>query len=197
MKIGIIAEGDTEYACLPTLVAKNEHVIVGTYNLGGVGDYFPWEALMRKKVYPLLRAFAYKQVAGRPDKVIIVIDREKRVDCPPTLAAAGVSILGGCLAAENIVMNFSLVVPDPVFECWLLANVRALDESPFFKTKVSTVIGATTDGTHMLKSIKTCLKRGVKWDKVKFGKALAQRLDIRNDTVLGASRSLRKFVKEI
>ena len=197
MKIGIIAEGDTEYACLPTLVAKRNHVIVGTYNLGGVGDDFPWDGLMRKKVFPLIRAFAQKQTSGRPDKVIIVIDREKRSDCCPALATTATSLLSRCLAAENVNMNFTVVVPNPIFECWLLADVQALDSSPLFKARLSETIGSTTDGCDVLSMLKPCLKRGAKWDKVKYGKALAQRLDLQSNKVLSASRSLRKFVKEL
>jgi hypothetical protein len=197
VKIGIIAEGDTEYTCLPTLVAKKGHVIVGTYNLGGVGNQYPWEGLMRKKVFPFLRAFSRKQVGSRPDRVLIVIDREERASCCPDLAAEGVTILQRCLKRSNISLDFRLVVPDPVFECWLMADVCALDASHLFKTRPSSVIGPQTDGVNVLKALKRCLRRSEKWDKVKYGKALAQRLDFEKQNVLAASRSLRKFVKEI
>ncbi len=152
---------------------------------------------MRKKVFPLLRAFAHKQSSGRPDKVIIVIDRERRSDCCPDLSYIANSVLSSSLAAENIEISFSVIIPDPCFECWLFANVEALDSSPLFKTKPSTVIGVTTDGRDMIDVIRPCLKPGIKWDKVRFGKGLAQRIDLRDNVVLSASRSLRKLVKEL
>ena len=197
MKIGVIGEGDTEYHCLPTLAAKFGHIIVSTYNLGGVGPEFPWEGLMRKRVFPLLRACVRKHDAGRPDKVLIVIDREDRSDCCPDLASQAKLVLDSCLGEENLEIDFSVVLPDPCFECWLFADTTALDNSPLFTRRLSEVIGATTDGRRIESLIKPHLKKSEKWDKVKFGKPLAQRLDLTNPAVLAASRSLRKLVKEL
>jgi hypothetical protein len=197
MRIGVIGEGETEFHCVPTLVAKLGHVVVGVHQLGGVGSGFPWEKLFCDKVYPYVRGFAVKSPINRPDKVIIVLDREERQECCGLLARQAQNLLLSELAKENLTMPVSVVLANRQFECWLVGDGSALDSSPLLKQKLSPLIGTTIDEANVLGIIKQNLKRGCGWDKPRYGKALAQKLDLACPRVLASSRSLRKFVKEL
>ena len=97
----------------------------------------------------------------------------------------------------ELTMSVAVVIPNPTFECWLLANSKILDNSPLFKKPISSAIGNQTDGKNIPALIQKHLKDSEKWDKPVHGKMLAQKLDLTDTTVLKRSRSLRKFVKEI
>jgi hypothetical protein len=197
MKIGIIGEGDTEYACLPTMVSKLGHTVVGNHNLCGIGANYPTESLFAKKIYPYVRGLSIKSMQSRPDRVVIVLDRENRTECSGEIAAAGLKILERELSKENLIMPISVVVANRQFECWLLADTTALDGSPLFKDVLSSQIGPTIDEINVLGIIRANLRPSCGWDKPRYGKALAQKLDLTSPEVLSASRSLRKFVKEL
>jgi hypothetical protein len=66
-----------------------------------------------------------------------------------------------------------------------------------FKRPLSRLIGGITDGKDILSIINANLKPSRNWDKIRFGLALAKKLDLSKGTVLQRSRSLRKFVKEL
>lgn len=195
MRIGVIGEGDTEFYCLPTLVAKLNHVVVGVRNLGGVGDGYEWKSLFERRIYPYVRSFA--KSASRPDKVVIVLDRERRHACCGSLACDGVTVLTKSLQAEQLTMPVSVVLANRQIECWLFSNPELLDRSPRFKRQMSSLLGSATDESNILDIVHANLKPGKNWDKVRDGKALAQRLDLNCARTLGRSRSLRKFVKEL
>ncbi|MGA2030216.1 MAG: hypothetical protein ABSG87_09105 [Verrucomicrobiota bacterium] len=197
MKIGIIGEGQTEFYCLPTLVAKFNHTIVGVHHLHGVGATHAWDKVVCLKFYPYVRAFAKKSSVNKPDNVLIVVDRETRPQCCPELADQAVARLQSLRGADGLMMPVAVVIPNPKFECWLLANPQILDNSPLFKKPISSAIGNQTDGKNIDALIKRHLKADEKWIKHVYGKKLAQKLDLNDKTTLKRSRSLRKFVKEL
>lgn len=197
MKVGIIGEGETEFACLPNMAAQLGHVVVGCHSLGGVGSNYPLDALFTKKIFPYVRGFAVKNANSRPDKVIIVFDREDRAECCGSLANMGLSLLQQQLSEHNLQMPLAVVIPNRLFECWLLANTTVLDNSPIMQRPISLELGNVVDEISVSSVIRRNLRPGHSWDKPKYGKALVQRLDLRDPRVLQASRSLRKFVKEL
>jgi Domain of unknown function (DUF4276) len=197
MRIGVIGEGETEYYCVPTLVAKLGHVVAGVHSLGGVGTEFPWDKLFTHRIYPYVRGFAVKNLQNRPDRVVIVLDREERQECCGMLSGQAEGLLAQSLANENLTLPVSVVLANRQFECWLLADTTALDSSPLIKEPISPHLAESIDETDVLHIINGKLRRGCSWDKVRYGKALAQRLNIQDAAILNRSRSLRKFVKEL
>jgi len=197
MKVGVIGEGPTEYRCVPSLVARLNHRVVGVHDLGGIGGSFPWDKAILLRVYPYVRSFAVRGSPSRPDKVIVVVDREDRPECCGALAGRGCDLIRAELAKEGLEISTSIVLANRQFECWLFAQPELLDGSPIFKVRISSLINSETDEKNILSMVNASLKQGRKWDKPGYGKALAQRLELTNPAVLGRSRSLRKFVKEL
>jgi len=197
MMFGVIGEGETEYNCVPSMIATLGHTVAGVHNLGGVGPDYPWDRVFTDKIYPYVRGFAVKRPENRPDRVLIVLDRESREDCCGNLASAAEELLSQSLAKDNLTISLSVVLANRQFECWLLANIHVLDKSRIMKRPISELLNGGTDERNVLRIITSNLVRGETWDKPRYGKQLAQRLDLQDASVLANSRSLRKFVKEV
>lgn len=72
MNIACVGEGDSEYFCLPKIIGRLGHVVISNANLGGCAD--DWDRMFSIQILPYVQTAALKQ----PDKILIVVDREKR-----------------------------------------------------------------------------------------------------------------------
>lgn len=196
MKFGLIVEGDTEYYCLPKIVGKLGGVVVGNNNLGGVGPEYPWEVLFAEKVFPFVAAYACRSDNKRPDLVLIVIDRETRIECCPLLAKNAIEVLRKKLFDRSLHIDVSVVIPDITFENWIFVQPSLLDNSAYFD-KFSVGLPASLDGFSFSSHISRHIKKGVKWNKPASGGAIVSRVDYHDANVVGRSRSLRKLIKDI
>src|SRR4051812_21151019 len=104
MKVAIIGEGETEFYCAPKLVGRLGHVLIHRSQIGGAME--DWEATIKIKVLPQVQTAALK----KPDKLVILLDREGRSECCPTLAGAAIAIIAAGLAAENLTCPFCIIV---------------------------------------------------------------------------------------
>ena len=100
MRVAVVGEGLTEYHSLPTLAGRLGNDVIRRVHFRGSNAGFDWDQLFRKKIVPLVNAVA----TACPDKIVVVLDREDREDCPGDLAKRGLAIiledcsycLGGC-----------------------------------------------------------------------------------------------------
>jgi uncharacterized protein DUF4276 len=131
--IGLVVEGDAEYAALPLLHRRNLFPgcpPMSAINLHGVGsDRLPIG--IAKLVAPKV---IQHQVAGR-EHVVVCIDREQRGACAPKLAEDVARELARELSARGLgVERVDIVVADRAFEAWLLADAAGLHRRGIFKT---------------------------------------------------------------
>jgi len=129
--IGLIVEGDSEFAALPLL--HKEGLIpncppMKTINLHGVGsDRHPIG--IAKMVTPKIIQLA---LAGCKN-VVVCFDREQRPTCAPQLAReVNLAILNEFRSRGNVVPRFQVVVADRAFEAWLLAGAESLHAAGIF-----------------------------------------------------------------
>jgi len=191
MRIACIGEGQTEYFCLPTIVGRRGHTVVGNLIVNGCSE--DWELAISSKVIPRVFGMAEKQ----PDKILITLDRERRPRCSPLLAQSALQLIGDALTAKNMKCSVAIVVADLSFESILFADYSLVDRLAILRTPLSPRLGATLDGKNALAHIADCLLPGKSYDKVVHGRALAQKLRLDEAGVLNRSRSLRKLLKEI
>jgi len=193
VRVAIIGEGQTEYYCLPTIAGRMGNVVVGHPHIRGAGADCDWDTLFHRKVVPLVIAMA----ARRPDKIVIVLDREERPDCPPDLATRGINVIrencGYCLANCTV----SVVISNKKFECLLFADYEAVDKMKILHGPVSNRFPATTDEQNVLSWIRHTLRPGSSYEKIRDGKFLAQTMSMNDPAVLARSKPLRKLVKEL
>jgi hypothetical protein len=191
-----VVEGKAEYYCIPSLLGRRSHVVTGVLNMqGGNNGKLSWETLLRTRVFPRVRGMALKQ----PDKVLVVLDREGRPDCSPTLAAEAVRLLQQDLNSENIVCNLCVVVCDRKFENAILADTHLVDRLNIIRGdhKFSALAPQTLDGIGVIGILADCMLPGKCYDKVEHGLALVRCLNYDDPTVLARSRCLRKLIKEM
>lgn len=79
MTIVCVNEGDTEFACVPKIAGRLGHVIIGNFNVGGCAQ--DWDQAFEVQILPYVRTAALKD----PDKILVVVDRENRPECSPSL----------------------------------------------------------------------------------------------------------------
>jgi hypothetical protein len=191
-----VVEGTAEYYCIPSLLGRRGHTVIGTLNFkGGNSEDLPWVDLIQTRVFPRVRGMALKQ----PDRVLVVLDREGRTDCSPTLATDAINLLQSALQSENIFCSLHVVVCDRKFENAIFADIQLVDRLQIVRPdlKFSTVAAPNIDGTNVLGNLRNCLVVGQGYDKVKHGLALVQKLNYNNPQVLARSRCLRKLISEM
>lgn len=191
MKIACVGEGDTEFFCVPKMVGRLGHVVISNANLGGcAGD---WDYVFSEQVLPYVRTAALKS----PDKILIIVDKEKRQDCCPELVGRASAIVANGLAAVNLITPFAIVIADRKFESIVMADYELVDKLPILSRSVSADFGPSLDGKDPKPVVDRALRPGSAYHKVRHGSALASKMRLDNQTVLQRSRALRKLVKEL
>jgi hypothetical protein len=173
------------------MAARLGHQTVGILDINGT--WSDWETLITRKVLPRARTMALK----RPDKLLVVLDRESRDVCSPSLARLAERIITDDLRASGTLCEVSIIVPNRQFECLLFADFDLVDRLKVFRTPISARLAGTTEEKKLSTHISACMRPNSKYDKVVHGKAIAQRMQLQSPQVLARSRSLQKFVKEL
>lgn len=158
-----------------------------------VNPDFDWERLFELRVVPLVMAM----LAKRPEKIIIILDRENRVVCPPELASRGLAVITARCGYSLGACELTLVISDKNFECMLFADYSAVDRLRILRARISQSFPATTDGVGVLSWIKHALNPGASYHKIRDGMNLASHGEFMLPEVQQRSRSLRKLMHEL
>jgi hypothetical protein len=145
------------------------------------------------QILPYVQTAALKH----PDKILIVVDREKRPECCPTLVERAARIIADGLQHANMEAAFSIVISDRKFESILMADYELVDRLPIISRSISNDFGASLDDKDPKSIVVRALKPGKAYHKVRHGGALASKMRLGNEMVLSRSRSLRKLVREL
>jgi hypothetical protein len=186
MKIGVVVDGDSEFTALPALYeslrAATGHTFLNPIKapLQPMAPYPVIARAARKSVEQLLQRGA--------QRVLILVDRETRHECPPLLAQ---SIQGEVTADADVLV----VIKDRTFENWLIADLSALKS----QNAKYTISGATersvrnkADAVDALPLLKRCLRPGMTYHKVQDARRIMDRADIAE--IARHSRSFRRFL---
>lgn len=140
MNIACIGEGETEFFCVPKIVGRLGNVVVSNVNIGGCAE--DWDYSFSNQILPHVQAVALKQ----PDKILIVVDKERRPLCSPELATRASSIIEQGLLAVSLVTPFAIVVSDKKFESIVMADYELVDRLPILQGPISGSFGPSLDG---------------------------------------------------
>ena len=193
MRLVCIGEGDTEFECVPSIAGRLGHTILKSINLGGLPTEGEWAAVCQEIILPYVRTEALRA----PDKILVVVDREKRTQCCPGLAAEALNIFMNGLQSENLDALVSVIISDKKFESVIMADYHLLDTLPILENPVSGQLPVSLDGVDPLGIIKLALRPGCKYDKVRHGSWLASRMRLDDSVIFNRSRSLRKLIREL
>lgn len=193
MKIGIVVDGQSEVVALPTLYPRlsTKHELLKP--IFADMQQYSTAALIAKSVEKRIQLICAKRATG----VIVLVDREKRIDCPGAIAASLCAELSARLSNYGFSMC-AVVVKDRAFENWLIADPTAFQGlTRRFSLKAGRVrsINAgsadTVDACNVLREA----AMGTSYSKtVDAPRILAKASP---SAMAANSRSFRKFAKEI
>jgi hypothetical protein len=187
MRIGLVVDGDSEFAALPNL---NGSLVAVT------GNTFLNPVKASIQPYAPLPAIAQVCLSGvsqlekrRVDRVIVLLDREQRAECCPQLAAG----LEGLLA-KSVAVPTRVVLKNRTFENWVVADVQALVSQPA-RFDVSnglknSVLPNKADNVNALPLLKAACKGS--YHKIQDSKRTLDKADPLR--LAGNSRSFRRFL---
>lgn len=121
MKIGVVADGDSEVAALPKLYDS-----ISAASGNSLAHPIKAEVHPEGKIGTIVKNYAdvLQTLTGKEfDKVVVLIDRERRDECCGTIAA---EIVEALKKREEWQFELAVVVKDRTFEHWLIADIRAL-----------------------------------------------------------------------
>jgi hypothetical protein len=199
--IGLIVEGDAEFAAFPLLHKKK--LVAGCpplkpINLGGVGADRKPEGVAKLLAPKVIQ----HQVAGR-NQVVICIDREQRTLCTPGFASAVTEALRVELQKRGRPStDVHVVIADRAFEAWLLADAKGLHQRKVFKRPPPFYSFEGQLGERQLKGVvELTTLLGRPYSKTKDGPDIFTKLNFSTARthVKGASgsKSLDKFLRTL
>jgi len=194
MRVACIVEGESEYDCVPAIVCRFGHIIIGVLHMGGGNnEKRAWEDLFQKRVIPRALAMARKH----PERLLIVVDREGRPECCGNLAQAGKQLVCTALEHANLNCDVSVVVANRKFENLLFADFDLVDRLPILDRPLAPELSCPIDGVGVLSKVHKCSKKGQHYDKRIHGHAIAKKMDVMSEVVRGRSRCLSKLLREL
>jgi hypothetical protein len=125
MKIGIIVEGDSEHACLPTLLGRSSTDCQILKVLRAKVDPLAPPAVIARGIKPELSILASKGAHC----VVTVLDYERGTDCVPDRARKIQNAILDAHVASGVA-QFEVVLKNSKFENWLVADTDAIRRMP-------------------------------------------------------------------
>jgi hypothetical protein len=191
MRLACVGEGETEWVCVPRIAGNLGHTIIFNAHAGGCSA--DWEYAVSKEILPFVLTAALK----RPDKILVVLDREDRPGCCGELAGQARQLLVDGLTAKGLQGNVAVVVSNKKFEAIIMADYELVDTLPCLARPVCRDFGPALDGKNPLNVIKPALRSGKTYHKLRDGGYLASRLRLDSPVVYARSKCLRKLVREL
>lgn len=150
---------------------------------------------VEKKLLPATRA-----VTLRPhSKVLVVVDREDRPDCPGAFAQSVRAELIRQLQAKHGysgVPPIAVVCADRKLENWLLADPHSVHGHAYIRKDMRRRVGANADGLDAVQMLQWAYGRRRHYQKTKDAPALAARVRASRQDVRQRSKSLDKLLRE-
>ncbi len=190
MRIGIVVDGVSEYESLPHILRRLADESGHVYPKVIKADIQPLAP------FPVIARACCSAIGvfeGRGfDRIIILLDRKTRPDCPGEIARVLCSLLAGKAS-----FPITVVVKDRCFENWLVADLDALAGQPR-RFHLTSGRRRSVDPNKADSVDAAALMRAVvvgRYDKVEDSKRVLSRA--MPDRMARNSRSFRKFMREL
>jgi hypothetical protein len=193
-RIGIIVDGEAEYRSFPELFGKlkeNPAVLLSPLkaDIQPYASVFQIASCVRSRVAIL---------SGRgAERIVVVLDRETRDECPGEIARALASALQ-TVCDESATIELRVVVKDRMYENWLIADTDSLTRQ---RARFSLADGVVrqirrdkADGLDALEVLKGAVRRG-QYEKVVDSIRIMSKADPL--AIATNSRSFRRFLRLI
>jgi len=139
------------------------------------------------------------QIMKRPSKVIVIIDREARSDCPGDFAARVHAELVSQLQASSSYQGsppVSVICADRSLENWLVADPSGLRQHAYIVRDVRNRVGRNADSQDAVAMIKWAYGSRRSYEKARDAPRLAVKVRTFRNDVRQRSKSLDKLLRE-
>lgn len=194
MSVGLVVEGQADYGAVPLLLGRAGVAAGLPIVFRGQGLECPISTLVQKKLLSPTRA----QLVRGHSKVLVIIDRETRTDCPPGLArAVEAELVRQLRAAYGYPRRppVSVVCPDRTLENWLIADPEGIGTHVYMEKDIRRRVGSNADGRDAVAIVQWAYGSR-RYHKARDAPALAARVRVERADVRQRSRSLRKLLRE-
>jgi len=191
MKIGVVVDGVSEFASLAGLYSDLQALGCHQILKPAKADIQPYApiAVIARQCSPKVSQF----LARGAQKVLVLLDREQRNECPGEFARQIAAAIIMCVGAGAQV---EVVVKDRAYENWAIADLDALRALPgrfaVSKATANAVEKNKADQVDALVLLKRCAI-DKSYDKVADSKAIMARAKAQK--IASHSRSFRKFMR--
>lgn len=191
--LGLVVEGYSEYYAVPVLLKTLDVRIATPAVFHGQSDQMNASALSRRML-PEVRAQLRKGIR----KLLIILDRESRATCAPSLAARVRDEVLQRLSENAVAVRCTIVVvcADRKLENWLLADPYGIAGHKLIRDEVRKKRPENVDGTDGKAELRRYFVHGKFYVEGEMTGSLASHVRVENNIVLRRSRSLRKLVTE-
>lgn len=194
-RLGLVVEGESEYFAIPILLQKAGASPGQKVVFRGQGTQSPIPILVQKRLLPATRALTLRSHS----KVLVVIDREDRPDCPGDFAQRVCSELVRQLESTYGYRGtppIVVVVADRTLENWLIADPQGIRQHAYISRDIARRVGSNADGLDAIRILQWAYRPGKYYHKTKDGPALAARVRVLQQGVRRCSKSLDKLLRE-
>lgn len=194
--IGLLGEGPADLDVLVAISVRLQIRFARPVQISGQCSGSTAQVLACKKIIPKLEILARKALR----KIVVVLDRESRPQCPGEFAA------DVCIAIQE---NFARMVPGvelpPIvvvcanrkIENWILADPAGIKRSKIIRSSVKQSVGNNSETCDAIQVIENAMGRGRSYIKTKDAGRLSAKVNVKDPKVLSRCRSLDKFVREV
>lgn len=192
--LALVVEGESDYHAVPLLLKMAGASVGLRLTFRGQGVASPLESFVGKKLLRFTRA----AILARPSKVVVVIDREARNDCPGEFAQRVEIELKRRLCSEGYSGDppVSVVCADRSLENWLIADPEGIRRHAYIERGIASRVGNNADGHDAVGILNWAYGPGRRYQKTKDAPALAARVRVREQDVRRRSKSLCKLLRE-
>ena len=193
--IGLVVEGQADYGAVPLLLRRAGATPGVPIVFRGQGVECPIPTLVQKRLLSPTRA----QLVRGHSKVVVIIDREARSDCPGEFAQRVRGELVCQLEAQYGYQGsppVSVVCADRTLENWLIADPEGVGGHSYIGRSITRRVGTNADGCDAISIIQGAYGRGRRYHKTRDAPALAARVRVERADVRQRSKSLDKLLRE-
>jgi hypothetical protein len=195
LTLGLVVEGEADYGAIPLLLKTAGATVGRGMVFRGQSVGCSVEMLVRRKLLSHTRA----QILKGYSKVLVIVDREDRNDCPGEFAQRVQNELVGQLQANY---NYpgtppvSVVCADRCLENWLIADPEGIGEHSYIQKDISRRVGNNADSKDAVGILHWAYGPRRFYDKSRDASQIAARVRTDRGEVRKRSKSLDKLLRE-
>jgi len=193
--LGLVVEGEAEHGAVPTLLRRAGATPGDPIVFHGQAVGCDVVVLVERRLLSPTKAALLKGYS----KVLVILDRETREDCPGQFAQCVLAELVRRLASDPRYQGHPpvcVICADRTLENWLVSDPEGLRSHGYIERDVSRRVGANADGRNAVEIIEWAYRANSRYHKRRDAPALAAKVRVERRDVRQRSKSLDKLLRE-